>query len=332
MPLHIVCVVLYPGCQSLDVTGPVEVFALANRYLERRGRSRRYEIVLAGKRRGPVVTDSGIRVHSERALKALDGVETLLIPGGHGHARQETDDELLRAVRRLAGGARRIVSVCTGAFVLAAAGLLKGRRATTHWAWADRLAREHPTVSVDPEPIFVRDGKVYTSAGVTAGIDLALALVESDLGREVALAVARGLVVFLRRPANQSQFSVQLRGQIAAREALRRVQGHIGDHLQDDLSVERLADMAAMSPRHFARRFRAEVGLTPARYIAHLRLEAARRLLEESRQPVEVVARECGFASPAALRRLLLRELKTAPREYRRRFQVVPDKTPRSVH
>lgn len=316
-----IAILLYPGCQSLDVTGPYEVFAGANRYLRSQGKAPAYALtLLAGTQE--ILCESGLRLLADAAPSRFKGrLDTLLIPGGLGTAEAEHDAHLLSSVRRLAARSRRVAGVCTGAFVLAAAGLLSGRRATTHWAFCERLKQRYPRVQVDPEPIYVRDGRIYTSAGVTAGIDLSLALVEADLGREMALTIARWLVLFLRRPANQRQFSAHLRGQMAERDGLRSVQSYIADHLDGDLSVEVLANLAAMSPRHFARSFKAEVGLTPARYIAQLRLEAARRQLEEGNQSIERIADNCGFGTVDTLRRCFLRELKTAPREYRRRFQ-----------
>lgn len=316
-----IAILLYPGCQSLDVSGPYEVFAGANRYLRSQGKAQAYALsLLAGP--GEITCESGFRLVADAAPGQVKGrLDTLLVPGGFGSAEAERNTRLLACVRRLAARSRRVAGVCTGAFVLGAAGLLDGRRATTHWAFCERLAQRYPRVHVDPEPIYVRDGRIYTSAGVTAGIDLSLALVEADLGREVALTIARWLVLFLRRPGSQRQFSAHLRGQMAERDGLRRAQSHIADHLGHDLSVEVLADLAAMSPRHFARCFKAEVGLTPARYIAQLRLEAARRQLEEGRQSIERIAADCGFGTADTLRRCFRRELKTEPSEYRRRFQ-----------
>jgi transcriptional regulator GlxA family with amidase domain len=316
-----IVILLYPGCQSLDVSGPYEVFAGANRHLQSQGKPPAYALsLLAGTQE--IVCESGLRLLADCAPGQLKGrIDTLLIPGGFGIAEAERDANLLASVRRLSARSRRVAGVCTGAFILAAAGLLGGRRATTHWAFCEQMKQRYPRVKLDPEPIYVRDGRIYTSAGVTAGIDLSLALVEADLGRETALTIARWLVLFLRRPANQRQFSTHLRGQMAERDGLRRVQDHIADHLNFDLTVEVLAGLAAMSPRHFARSFKAEVGLTPARYIAQLRIEAARRQLEEGNQSIERIADNCGFGTVDTLRRCFLRELKTAPREYRRRFQ-----------
>ena len=218
--------------------------------------------------------------------------------------------------------AERLVSVCTGALLLAEAGLLDGRRVTTHWVACDHLARCYPRVDVDPDPIFVRDGRVSTSAGVTAGIDLALALVEEDMGREAARPFSRHLIVFLRRPGNQAQFSAQLASQTARREPLRELQSWITEHPDGALSVEALAARARLSPRHFARAFRAETGTTPGRYVDRVRLEHARRLLEESTDGVQEVARASGYVTPEAMRRAFVKALGTAPADYRRRFHA----------
>jgi len=220
--------------------------------------------------------------------------------------------------------ARRLVSVCTGAFLLAEAGLLDRRRVTTHWAYCATLAARFPEITVDPDPIFVTDGNVTTSAGVTAGIDLALALVEDDLGRDAALDIARHLVVFLRRPANQAQFSTQLAAQLADREPLREVQRWITDHPAADLSVETLARRASLSPRQFARAFAAEVGMPPGGYVDRVRLETARRRMEDTADAVEETARLCGYGTPEAMRRAFMRALGVSPAEYRRRFRPAP--------
>jgi transcriptional regulator GlxA family with amidase domain len=212
--------------------------------------------------------------------------------------------------------------VCSGAFLLAEAGLLDGRRATTHWSVCHTLADRYPAVTVEAEPIYVRDGDVWTSAGVTAGMDLALALVEEDHGRDVALEIARRFVLFLRRPGTQAQFSAQLAAQWAERDVLREIQSHVAEHPDDDLSVEALAARAGMSVRNFARSFRAEVGTTPARYVEGVRIEAARRRLEESDEGVESVAASCGFGTAETMRRSFIRALRVPPAEYRRRFSA----------
>ncbi|MCZ7456805.1 GlxA family transcriptional regulator [Streptomyces sp. WMMC940] len=317
MQQRTVLVVLFDGVQSLDVTGPVEVFAGANQAPHA---PFRYAVRTASLDGGPVRTSSGLTVVPDAPLGAGDPPHTLVVPGGEGTRRP--DPPLVDWLRANAGTAARLVSVCTGALLLAEAGLLDGHRVTTHWSVCDRLARAYPEVEVDPEPIFVRDGSLATSAGVTAGIDLALALVEEDLGRRTALTIARHLVVFLRRPGNQSQFSAQLAAQSARREPLRDVQQYITDHPDGDLSVGALAGLAALSPRQFARAFRAETGTTPGRYVDQVRLEHARRLLEDTGHGIEEVSRACGYGTPEAMRRAFVKALGAAPAEYRRRFHV----------
>ncbi|GGY12015.1 GlxA family transcriptional regulator [Streptomyces anandii] len=309
--------VLFDGVQSLDATGPMEVFAGAEKRTP--GSYRVRTVSLDG---GPVRTDSGLSLVPDGPLADAPEPDTLLVPGGEG--ARNPDPRLLRWLRVHGPRARRLVSVCTGAIPLARAGLLDGRRVTTHWAYCNELAREHPAVRVDPDPIFVRDGNVATSAGVTAGIDLALALVEEDLGRETALAVARYLVVFLRRPANQAQFSARLVARTARRGPLRDVQEWIEGHPDGDLGVEALAARAALSPRHFARAFQAETGTTPGRYVDRVRLEHARSRLEDTAEGIGQVVRASGYGTPEAMRRAFLRTLGVSPAEYRRRFRPAP--------
>jgi transcriptional regulator GlxA family with amidase domain len=317
----VVLIVLFDGVQSLDVTGPLEVFAGANEWRARRGAGACYDIRTASLGGRPVRTTSGLRLAPDGDLRETEDPGSLLIvPGGSGARR--ADPELVAWLQAYGGRARRLVSVCTGAFLLAEAGLLDGRRVTTHWEYCDALAARFPRLSVDPVPIFVRDGNLATSAGVTAGIDLALDLVEEDLGREAALHIARRLVVFLRRPGNQAQFSAQLAGQLASREPLRDVQRWIADHPDADLSVETLAGQASLSPRQFARAFAAEVGMPPGRYVDRVRLEAARRRLEDTADGVEQTARSCGYGTPEAMRRAFIRALGVGPDEYRRRFRT----------
>jgi transcriptional regulator GlxA family with amidase domain len=243
----------------------------------------------------------------------------LVVPGGQG--ARAADPALVAWLREHGARARQLVSVCTGAFLLAEAGVLAGRRVTTHWAYCDALAARFPDLRVCPEPIFVRDGNVATSAGVTAGIDLALALVEDVLGRDATLEIARHLVVFLRRPGNQAQFSAQLAAQVAQREPLRDVQQWIAERPGSDLTVEVLAERASLSPRQFARAFAAEVGIPPGRYVGKVRVEAARRRLEDTGEGIEETARACGFGTPEAMRRAFIRALGVSPAEYRRRFR-----------
>jgi transcriptional regulator GlxA family with amidase domain len=249
-------------------------------------------------------------------------IDTLLIAGGSGHTQAGADEALIDWIATASARAVRTASVCTGAFLLARAGLLDGRRATTHWAEAAQLQAAYPRIQVDAEPVFVRVGAMWTSAGVTAGMDLALALVEEDLGGEAALLIARHLVLFLRRPGNQSQFSATLGGQSPAREPLREIQRAVLEDVAGAHTVEAMAGRAHMSARHFARAFRAETGITPARYVERVRLEAARRALEQGSQPIAAVAQACGFGTPETMRRAFLRALAVGPAEYRRRFRA----------
>ena len=307
MPAHHVQIILFDGVQSLDVTGPLEVFTYAGGY----------RITTAGIGGRPVRTSSGLRLTPDEALRDPTP-DTLVVPGGQG--TREPHAEVVAWLRAHGHKPARIMSVCTGAFLLAEAGLLHDRRATTHWQFCDSLAARHPSVDVDPAPIFVRDGHIATSAGVTAGIDLALALVEEDRGRHVALAIARGLVMFLRRPGGQAQFSAQLAGQIAQRSPLREVQRFITEHPEADLSVPALAAHANLSPRQFTRAFAAEIGMSPGRYVDRVRLEAARRLLEDTADGIAEISRRSGYGTTEAMRRAFLQALGVGPAEYRRRF------------
>jgi transcriptional regulator GlxA family with amidase domain len=317
-----VLMVLFDEVQSLDVTGPLEVFAGANSWRTGHGQAPRYDIRTASLGGQPVRTSSGLRLVPDQDLREESGdPDVLIVPGGAG--ARHPDPELIGWLRARGRRAGHLVSVCTGAFLLAEAGLLGGRRVTTHWAYCSTLAARFSDITVDPDPIFVRDGNVLTSAGVTAGIDLALALVEDDLGRDPALQIARHLVVFLRRPGNQAQFSTQLAAQLADRAPLRDVQQWIADHPAADLSVPALASKASLSPRQFARAFAAEVGMPPGRYVDLVRLETARRRLEDSADGVEQTARSCGYGTPEAMRRAFMRALGVSPGEYRRRFRPV---------
>lgn len=318
MRTRTVLAVVFDGVQSLDLTGPVEVFAGANTWCAEQGLHDAYEIRTASIGGTPVRTSSGLAITPDSALGDGPAPDLLLVPGGEGTREQPDVVDWLRGNARRA---QRLVSVCSGAFLLAEAGLLDGRRATTHWWLCDTLAGRFPKVDVEPEPIFVRDGEVSTSAGVTAGIDLALALVEDDLGREAALTVARYLVVFLRRPGDQSQFSAQLAGQTAQRRSLREVQRWIDEHPEADLAIPALAKRANLSPRQFARAFTGEVGTSPGRYVDRVRLEAARRRLEDTDAGIEETARTCGFGKPEAMRRAFVRALGVGPAESRRRFR-----------
>jgi transcriptional regulator GlxA family with amidase domain len=311
--MHSVLIVLFDDVQSLDVTGPLEVFTSAGNL-----RPHTYRITTASVGGHPVRTSSGLTITPDTDLRHTEAPHTLVVPGGPGS--RQPQPELVAWLRANAPAAARLVSVCTGAFLLAEAGLLTGRRVTTHWQQCDLLAQRYPDIDVDPEPIFVRDGHIATSAGVTSGIDLALALVEDDVGRDTALAVARGLVVFLRRPGNQTQFSAQLRAQTAHRRPLRDVQRWIADHPDADLSIDMLARRASLSTRQFARAFTAETGATPGQYVDRTRMETARRLLEDTDEGIDHVARHAGYGTAEAMRRAFHRTLGMSPAEYRRRF------------
>ena len=307
---------VFDGVQPIDVIGPAEVFHTAAR-LDPPG----YTVELVAADPGPV-RSSTVGLTVDRTLAACRGpIDTLVVPGGTGVRAAAQDPRLVAWLRKAAARSRRVCSVCTGAFLLAEAGLLEGRRATTHWAGCAQLAERYPSVTVEPDRIFVRDGDLYTSAGVTAGMDLALALVEDDLGRATALEVARWLVVFVKRPGGQSQFSSQLAAQTAEREPLRELQDWIAVNVDADLSVPALARRAHMSERNFARAFRRELGMTPAAYVEAARVEAARIALESGEAPVEGVAHNNGFGTVETMRRAFHRRLGVGPAEYRARFR-----------
>jgi transcriptional regulator GlxA family with amidase domain len=319
VPVRSVEVVAFPEVQLLDVTGPLQVFATANDIMMQSGGERHYELRVVANGGKSITASAGLGLAAE-ALSSLETtIDTLIAPGGPGIDAATADPVLIRWIRARAAAARRTASVCTGAFLLAASGLLDGRRAATHWSMCGELSRRYPAVRVEPDPIFVRDGPLWTSAGVTAGIDLALALVEEDLGRDVALAVARYLVVFLKRPGGQAQFSAALSLQSAG-ERFEALHAWISSHLARDLSIPVLAAEAGMSERSFSRHYRDATGLTPARAVERLRVEGARQLLSESRLPVKRIAQQCGFGAEETMRRSFLRLIAVTPQDYRARF------------
>ncbi|NUP42262.1 MAG: GlxA family transcriptional regulator [Streptomyces sp.] len=316
---HIVFAV-YPGFQMLDLAGPYEVFVQAGRLAARAGAPEPVVDTVAAAP-GPVTSSGGLAVTPTLTTGEVTGpVDTLIAVGGGGVHQACRDRDFVDWFARTARRARRTASVCSGTFLLGAAGLLDGRRAVTHWASCERLAERFPGVAVDPDRIFVRDGDLWTSAGVTAGMDLALAMVEADHGPEVSRAIARQLVMFVQRPGGQAQFSAQLAAQRPERQALRDVLDWIADHLADDLGVPALAARAGMSERNFTRVFRAETGRTPAAYVESARVEAARRLLESTGTTLDAVARSCGYGTVATLHRSFKRSVQVTPGEYRRRF------------
>jgi len=317
-PIRRILVLAVDGTESLDILGPVEVFDYADRQVPGS-----YRIDVVGPTTdGQITMSNRLRLGVGPLPEPPPRHDTLIVAGGAGARRATSDAVIVDWIARASRRARRTTSVCTGSYLLAAAGLLDGRRATTHWDYCAALAERYPAVEVDPDPVWVRDGDVWTSAGVTAGIDLALALVEDDLGAQVALAVARELVVFLKRPGGQSQFSGALSAQQATRPALRELQAWIAGHLGEDLSVAALAARACLSERSFARAFRAEIGQTPAAYVETLRVERARALLEDGAESLDAVTRATGFTSPEVLRRAFHRRVGVSPAAYRSRFRL----------
>jgi transcriptional regulator GlxA family with amidase domain len=313
-------VLAYPAVQLLDVTGPLQVFASANDFMAKAGQARPYAIRLVAPSGLSVYASAGIALVADPLPPVETSVDTLIVAGGEGVDTASMDAELVDWLRERTRRARRTASICTGAFLLAACGVLDGRRAATHWLHCAELARRYPAVHVESDPIFVRDDSIWTSAGVTAGIDLALALVEEDLGRTIALAVARYLVVFLKRPGGQAQFSEALSLQ-AAEDQFGALHDWISKHLAEDLSLPVLASQAGMSERSFSRHYAQSTGLTPARAVERLRVEGARRLLLDTRLPVKRISQRCGFGSEETMRRSFLRLLNATPHDYRARFR-----------
>lgn len=313
----------YQDGQMLDVVGPLEVMSRTSRWLLDNGMAQNpaYEVEIVAPETGPVTMSSGLKVVAERSYRQVRKIDTLMIGGGIGFAAAREDAGLIAWVQRKLPQVERLASICTGAMILGRAGLLDGLRATTHWEYCSLLEKECPDVAVEADAIYVQQGKLYTSAGVTAGMDLALALVEEDWGKEVALAVAQELVMFMKRPGGQSQFSSFMAAQHTDSDRFRDLQVWMQSHLHEDLSVERLAQRIAMSPRNFARAFARETGETPGRFVQRARLEAARRDLEESRRGVDQVAARCGFGTAETMRRTFVKHLRISPKDYRQRFQ-----------
>ncbi|MDS1272636.1 GlxA family transcriptional regulator [Lipingzhangella sp. LS1_29] len=325
-----VLILLFEDVQSLDITGPLEVFTGANSWCAARGTRPAYAPMTASPDAAPIRTSSGLRITPDADLHCQTAPDLLLVPGGAG--TRHPPPKVLTWLREQGAHATRLISVCTGAFLLAEAGLLAGRRATTHWAHCHTLANRFPEVTVATDPIFVRDGHIATSAGVTAGIDLTLSLVDDDLGSEAALAVARNMVMFLRRPGSQAQFSAQLAVHTARSPRMHELQQWIAEHPEADLSVEALARRTHLSARHFARAFTSEIGMSPGRYVDLARIESARRRFADSDAGVAETARACGYGTPEALRRAFLRRLGVGPSEYRERFRCPMSRCRHRVH
>ncbi len=329
MPIRTVAIVAYPGVQSLDVTGPFEVFAGARRAAAAHGIDAGYDVSVVAADPGPVTCESGIALIASALPEPGVRLDTLLLPGGGGVEDARHDPALVGWISHIASRARRVATVCSGALLGAEAGLLDGRRVTTHWARADQLAAEYPLVEVDADPIYMRDGEVWTSAGVTAGIDLALALVEDDLGSDVSQLIARWLVMYLHRPGGQTQFATPVWVRRAERSPVREAQSRVEATPDGDHRVSSMAEAASMSERHFTRVFTAEVGESPGRFVERVRTEAARRELESTHDTLDVIASRCGFGTPETLRRTFHRRLRTSPDAYRRRFATTTERIAR---
>ncbi len=318
---RLVLMVAFDGASSLDIVGPLDILSGTSAVFA--GGEPGYRIEVATVSGGPVTTSpGGLQIVSRRLCDFDDAeIDTLMVSGGLEMSPARRNRDIVDWISRTAPRVRRIASVCTGAFLLAEAGLLDGRRATTHWYWAEEFAAAFPDVTTDADAIFVRDGKVWTSAGITAGMDMALALVEEDHGREAALDIARNWVMFLKRPGGQSQFSSFLPRQQSSNRSIIALQDWMMDNLDADLCVERLADRLCMSPRNFARLFVAEVGIPPGRYVEELRLQAARKHLESTSIPIDAIAAISGFGNAERMRRTFVRRLKVNPQQFRSRFQ-----------
>ena len=321
-PERRIAVAVYPGVSLLDLGGPLEAFRVASEFAGTRSRRLNYKCSVVSSRGGQVPTADGVPLITE-SIRSLDRIEidTLIVPGAFLVEDVTRDVELIKWVAKRAPKCRRVCSVCVGSFMLAAAGLLNGRRAATHWMHTQLLARQYPDVKVEPDAIFVRDGRVWSSAGVTTGIDLALALIEEDSGRETAIAVARVLVVYLKRAGGQSQYSALLAAQAESESNnFAELERWITENLTADLSIESLADRAHMSPRNFARMYAKKRGRTPAKAVDAIRIDAARRRLEETDARIETIADECGYSGEEQMRSAFVRVLRIPPREYRKRF------------
>jgi transcriptional regulator GlxA family with amidase domain len=307
---------------ALDIVGPADVFATASGLDPSASGGPAYEIVLIGETAAPFTSDSGLVFTPARTFKNAPALDTLIIPGGSGLRESATNARLATWIKSRAGDIRRIASVCTGIYGLAPTGLLDGRRVATHWKFAADVARKFPRLKVDPDAIFIKDGPFYTAAGVTSGIDLSLSLVQDDLGPQAALAVARMLVVYMKRPGGQEQFSEPLRFQTRSNDRFSDLAAWMAGHLHEDLSVDALAARACVCARHLSRRFRQVFGSTPAAFVEGLRLDEARRLLSSERVSIEGVAESVGFGSADSFRRAFERRFGITPTGYRGRFSA----------
>ncbi|MGK2740766.1 GlxA family transcriptional regulator [Tepidicaulis sp. LMO-SS28] len=321
---RLIVMVGFDNAQILDITGPMQMFAAANDLFPE---APPYEVVLVAEKKTPLRTNGGLKLVPDRRFAdftpaEIKRIDTLLVAGGEGTREAMENTALLAFCAKAAKTARRAASICSGAFILAELGLLDGKRATTHWESLGRFEKRYPAIDVDKDAIYVRDGKTWTSAGVTTGIDMALAMIEEDCGHETALAIARRHVVYMIRPGGQSQFSAQLMAQSVPQGRLAALMQWIIDHPGEDLSVTALAARANMSERTFARSFTAETGVTPARFVMQVRLEHARQRLEQAKETVEQIAHQSGFSNPEHMRRAFQRFLNVSPQAYRERFRT----------
>ena len=327
-----ISILAYPWSEILDITGPYEAFTFASWALQKAEMIKEptYLIEVLAEQPGPVKTLSGLEIVAHRSYREVnDEIDTLIIPGGFTHGNEIPAQEfssildnkdLLDWIKITAPKVRRLVSVCSGAFLLAQCGLLEHRRATTHWDYCARFRERYRNVTLEPDKIFIRDGNIYTSGGITSGIDLALALIEEDWGRELSLFVAKYLVMFVKRPGGQSQFSTYLAFECSKRPDLRDLQAWIIANPARDHTVESLADRVAMSPRNFARQFQTATGTTPAKFVELVRLDAARQFLESETLSIEAVAKKSGFTDTERMRRCFIKHLGVPPKDYRERF------------
>lgn len=328
-----VVIVTNPRAASLEYMGPMQVFDEAGLFLEHSDRpDLAYRVEIVTTQAGHIYNRKGLSISADVPYHRLRGkVDTLLFQAADEYDDCLGDERFISWVAAMSGKVRRIASICTGAFILAQAGVLDGRRATTHWCTINDFRKRYPRVKLEADPIYTKDGHVYTSAGATAGMDLTIALIEEDFGTEFARRVAQGLVMYLRRPGNQAQFSVHLASRFAEEPGISEIQAYVSQNLQDDLRIETLAERFNMSPRNFTRVFTRQVGMTPGRYVEQCRLESARQYLEQSEVVLSQVAKRCGYSTPDGLRLAFDRHLGVSPREYRKRF-TTSKRTNRSLN
>ncbi|MGR8981155.1 MAG: GlxA family transcriptional regulator [Gammaproteobacteria bacterium] len=319
-----IAMLAFPECELIDVSGPISVFSFANKAAVLVGQATEpvYRLIVAASIKGPVRTSSGICLCADQAIdEPITGIDTLMVAGGAAIDHAIHDEKIQHWLIRMYPQVRRLASICTGAFILAESGLLNNRKATTHWLYCQAFADQYRNVKVEPEKIFVRDGNVYTSGGVTAGIDLALSLVEEDWGWDIASMVARSMLIFMRRPGGQSQFSSYIFNEAKTRHDFRELQAYVVANPNADLSVEKLADRMAMSPRNFSRLFCREIDMPPAKFVEKVRIEAARNMVLQTDMPLESIAANCGFNNTEQMRRAFYRTLNVTPHEYRSTFK-----------